>query len=292
MYGSSCTVSGSQRSRFWARERGIILALIDGYSYIFRAYHALPKLTRASDGAPVGALAGYCNMLYKIVSRSTQGRGNTEPAPKSNASAVGRKATHLAVIFDPPGDTFRSQIYPDYKAHRPPAPEDLVPQFDYIRRATEAFSVASVEVPRYEADDVIATLTKIARACGATVDLYTGDKDLMQLVGDGVLIMDAMKGKVIDTEAVHAKFGVLPNLVGDALALAGDSADNIPGVTGIGLKTAALLLETYGDLETLLDRAHEIKQTKRRENLIAEADLARLSRQLVALCDGDADCAC
>ena len=243
------------------------LYLIDGSGYIFRAYHALPPLTRKSDGLPVGAVQGFCNMLWKLL--EDQG-GDTKP-------------THLAVIFDHSSKSFRNDIYPEYKAHRPDPPDDLRPQFGLIRQATRAFNVACVEQENYEADDLIATYTRLAVEAGATVRIVTSDKDLMQLVKPGVVLLDTMKDKVISDSEVMEKFGVAPNKVGDVQALAGDSVDNVPGVPGIGVKTGAELINSYGDLETLLSRAAEIKQNKRRENLMAFADQARLSKRLVTL---------
>jgi DNA polymerase I len=243
------------------------LYLIDGSGYIFRAYHALPPLTRKSDGLPVGAVQGFCNMLWKLL----------------NEERNDKKPTHLAVIFDHSGKTFRNDFYPEYKAHRPEAPADLRPQFGLIRQATRAFNVACVEMENYEADDLIATYTKQAVAAGATVRIVTSDKDLMQLVKPGVMLLDTMKDKEISDPEVFEKFGVTPDKVIEVQALAGDSVDNVPGVPGIGLKTGAELINQYGNLETLLEKAGEIKQNKRRENLIAFADQARISKRLVTL---------
>ncbi len=243
------------------------LYLIDGSGYIFRAYHALPPLTRKSDGLPVGAVQGFCNMLYKLLKQMS----------------ADDRPTHIAVIFDKSSKSFRNDIYPDYKAHRPPAPEDLVPQFGLIRQATEAFNVACIEQDNYEADDLIATYATQAAAVGATVRIVSSDKDLMQLVTDQVMLLDTMKDKAIGRAEVIEKFGVPPEKVVEVQALAGDSVDNIPGIPGIGVKTGAQLIEEYGDLETLLARAAEIKQPKRREKLIEFADQARLSKQLVIL---------
>ena len=246
------------------------LYLIDGSGYIFRAFHALPPLTRKSDGLPVGAVAGFCNMLFKLL-RETK---------------AGDKPTHLAVIFDTSRATFRSDIYPEYKAHRPPPPEDLVPQFSLIRDATRAFGVAAVEKDGFEADDLIGTYATQAAKAGAMVTIVSSDKDLMQLVVDGKIeLLDTMKtpNKAIRSAEVMEKFGVAPSKVIDVQALAGDSTDNVPGVPGIGVKTAAELINTYGDLETLLKRAGEIKQPKRRETLIENAEKARISKKLVAL---------
>jgi DNA polymerase-1 len=250
--------------------KGHHLKLIDGSAYIFRAYHALPPLTRKSDGLPIGAVQGFANMLFKEI----------EEAPDRDAP------THAAVIFDYSGKSFRNDFYPAYKAHRPPAPEDLVPQFPLTRDATRAFNVACIEIEGYEADDIIACLARQAREAGGRATIVSSDKDLMQLVGDGVVMFDPMKGKVIDRDGVFEKFGVWPDRVIDVQALAGDSVDNVPGAPGIGLKTAALLINEYGDLDTLLARAGEITQPKRRETLIDNAEQIRLSRRLVTL-DGD-----
>ncbi|MDQ0301941.1 DNA polymerase I [Ancylobacter polymorphus] len=252
-------------------DTGDHVVLIDGSAYIFRAYHALPPLTRSSDKLPVGAVAGFCNMLWKLV-RAGQNGGGFAPKP-----------THLAVVFDKSEQTFRKDIYPLYKAQRPELPEDLRPQFPLIREATRAFDLACVEQSGFEADDLIATYAEEAKARGAQVTVISSDKDLMQLVDGLVRMYDPMKDKAIGVEEVFEKFGVAPDKVVDVQSLAGDSVDNVPGVPGIGIKTAAQLLAEYGDLDTLLARAPEIKQTKRRENLIAFADQARLSRQLVTL---------
>lgn len=250
--------------------KGCHLHLIDGSAFIFRAYHALPPLTRKSDGLPIGAVAGFCNMLHRYV------EGNNGPdAP-----------THAAVIFDKGSHTFRNDLYDLYKANREAMPEDLRPQMPLTRRATEAFNIACKELENYEADDIIATLACQAREAGGRVTIISSDKDLMQLVGDGVEMLDAMKNKRIDRDGVFEKFGVFPDRVVDVQALAGDSVDNVPGAPGIGIKTAALLINEYGDLETLLDRAGEIKQPKRRETLIENRDQVELSKRLVQL-----DCA-
>ncbi|WP_417268861.1 DNA polymerase I [Celeribacter sp.] len=250
--------------------KGHHLHLIDGSAFIFRAYHALPPLTRKSDGLPVGAVAGFCNMLYRYIEANT---GADAP-------------THAAVIFDHSGKTFRNDLYPAYKANRPPAPEDLRPQFPLTRDATRAFNVSCIEIEGFEADDIIATLAHQARDAGGSVTIISSDKDLMQLVGDGVEMLDPMKNKRIDREGVEEKFGVGPERVVDVQALAGDSVDNVPGAPGIGIKTAALLINEYGDLDTLLARAEEIKQPKRRQTLIENAELIRISRDLVQLdCD-------
>ncbi|MEM5467493.1 DNA polymerase I [Celeribacter marinus] len=247
--------------------KGHHLHLIDGSAIIFRAYHALPPLTRKSDGLPVGAVAGFCNMLYRYIEANT---GSDAP-------------THAAVIFDHSGKTFRNDLYPAYKANRPPAPEDLRPQFPLTRDATRAFNVSCIEIEGFEADDIIATLAHQARDAGGNVTIISSDKDLMQLVGGGVEMLDPMKNKRIDREGVEEKFGVGPERVVDVQALAGDSVDNVPGAPGIGIKTAALLINEYGDLDTLLARASEIKQPKRRESLVNNADLIRVSRDLVQL---------
>ncbi|MEM7397343.1 MAG: DNA polymerase I [Pseudomonadota bacterium] len=248
------------------------LFLIDGSAYIFRAYHALPPLARKSDGLPVGAVAGFCNMLWRLLqdARDTQ---------------VGVVPSHLAVIFDYSSKTFRNEIYPEYKANRDEPPEDLRPQFGLIREATRAFNLPCIEEEGFEADDLIATYAREARKVGGNVTIISSDKDLMQLIGPGVIMYDQMKDRVFDEADVEEKWGVKPEKMIDLQALAGDSTDNIPGVPGIGPKTAAQLLAEYGDLETLLERASEIKQNKRRENLIEYADLARISNQLVTLKD-------
>ncbi|MGJ5617974.1 DNA polymerase I [Sulfitobacter sp. MF3-043] len=247
--------------------KGHHLHLIDGSAFIFRAYHALPPLTRKSDGLPIGAVAGFCNMLHRYV------EGNTGPdAP-----------THAAVIFDKGSHTFRNEMYDQYKANRDAMPEDLRPQIPLTREATIAFNIACEEKEGFEADDIIATLAVQARKAGGRCTIISSDKDLMQLVGDGVEMLDAMKNKTIDREGVFEKFGVYPERVVDVQALAGDSVDNVPGAPGIGVKTAALLINEYGDLDALLERAGEIKQPKRRETLIENAEQIRLSRRLVLL---------
>ncbi len=247
--------------------KGCHLHLIDGSAFIFRAYHALPPLTRKSDGLPIGAVSGFCNMLQKYV------EGNDGPdAP-----------THVAVIFDKGSHTFRNDLYDLYKANREAMPEDLRPQMPLTREATRAFNIACKELEGYEADDIIATLAVQAREAGGRVTIVSSDKDLMQLVGDGVEMLDAMKNKRIDRDGVFEKFGVGPERVVDVQALAGDSVDNVPGAPGIGVKTAALLINEYGDLETLLDRAEEIKQPKRRQTLIEKRDQIELSKKLVQL---------
>ncbi|MBU2232980.1 MAG: DNA polymerase I [Alphaproteobacteria bacterium] len=249
------------------------LWMIDASAYIFRAYHALPPLTRKSDGLPVGAVQGYCNMLWKLL--------------KDMKGADG--PTHLVAIFDHSDKTFRNTLYDQYKAHRPPAPEDLVPQFPLVREATAAFGVHCVELPGYEADDLIATYACKARDAGGEAVIVSSDKDLMQLIGGGVVMWDPMKDRRLAEPEVFEKFGVGPEKMIDLQALIGDSVDNVPGAPGIGPKTAAQLLDEYGDLDALLARAGEIKQPKRRETLINFADQIRLSRELVRLtCDAPA----
>ena len=238
------------------------LYLIDGSGYIFRAYHGLPPMTRR-DGTPVNAVFGFSQMLMKLI--------------------ADLETDYLAVIFDAARKNYRNDIYADYKANRPEAPEDLVPQFALIREATRAFNVPCIEMEGYEADDLIATYTKAAVANGDEVTVVSSDKDLMQLVSDKVTLLDPMKQKRIGHAEVHEKFGVAPEKVLDVLSLAGDAVDNVPGVPGIGYKTAAELINIYGDLDTLLARAGEIKQPKRRENLLANIDQARMSRDLVRL---------
>ena len=240
------------------------LYLVDGSGFIFRAYHAIPPLTRA-DGTPVNAVMGFTNMLMKLLA-------------DHHAEAV-------AVVFDSKRLNFRNEFYADYKAHRPEPPEELKPQFGIIREAVEAFCVPSIELEGYEADDLIATYARLAREQGRQVTIVSSDKDLMQLVGDGVAMLDPMKNKPIGPEEVFEKFGVTPDKVVDVQALAGDPVDNVPGVPGIGVKTAAQLIGEYGDLEQLLERAGEIKQPKRRQALIDNAELARISKRLVRLDD-------
>jgi len=250
--------------------KGCHLHLIDGSAFIFRAYHALPPLTRKSDGLPVGAVSGFVNMLQRYIDGN-----NGEGA-----------ATHVAVIFDKGSHTFRNDMYDQYKANRDAMPEDLRPQMPLTRVATKAFNIACEEVEGFEADDIIATLAHQGRNAGGRVTIVSSDKDLMQLVGDGVDMLDPMKNKLIDSDGVVEKFGVRPDRVVDVQALAGDSVDNVPGAPGIGIKTAALLINEYGDLETLLDRASEIKQPKRRESLIDNRAQIELSKRLVQLdCD-------
>jgi len=238
------------------------LYLIDGSAYIFRAFFALPPMTR-SDGTPTNAVMGFSSMILNLIEQTD--------------------ADYVAVIFDAKRENFRNEIYPDYKGHRPDAPEELRPQFSLIRDATEAFNLPCLEMEGYEADDLIATYAKQAVAKGSKVTIVSSDKDLMQLVQDGIEMWDPMKNTAIHYDQVVEKFGVPPDKVVDVQALAGDSTDNVPGVPGIGIKTAAQLIVDYGDLDTLLERAGEIKQPKRRENLIEHADLARISRELVRL---------
>ena len=244
--------------------------LIDGSGYIFRAYYALPPLTRKSDGLPTGAVSGFCSMLFKLLEDS-----------KSNQNL--QKPTHFAVIFDSARKTFRNEIYSDYKANRAEAPDDLAPQFDYIRKSVLAFNLPSLELINYEADDLIATYVEMILKEGAKVTIVSSDKDLMQLYKKNVRIYDPMKNKFISEEDIKNKFGVGASKVSDVQALAGDSSDNVPGVPGIGVKTAAELINKYGDLEKLLKSAHEIKQNKRRETLIENKDKALISKKLVTL---------
>ena len=244
--------------------------LIDGSGYIFRAYYALPPLTRKSDGLPTGAVSGFCSMLFKLLEDS-----------KSDQNL--QKPTHFAVIFDSARKTFRNEIYSDYKANRSEAPDDLAPQFEYIRKSVLAFNLPSVDLPNYEADDLIATYVDQILKKGAKVTIVSSDKDLMQLYKKGVRIFDPMKNKFITEDDVIKKFGVDASKVIDVQSLAGDSSDNVPGVPGIGVKTAAELINKYGTLEKLLDSAHEIKQNKRRETLIENKDKALISKKLVTL---------
>ena len=244
--------------------------LIDGSGYIFRAYYALPPLTRKSDGLPTGAVSGFCSMLFKLLEDA-----------KSNQNL--QKPTHFAVIFDSARKTFRNEIYSDYKANRAEAPDDLAPQFEYIRKSVLAFNLPSVELINYEADDLIATYADKILKEGAKVTIVSSDKDLMQLFKDKVRIFDPMKNRFISVEDVQKKFGVDSTKVIDVQALAGDSSDNVPGVPGIGVKTAAELINKYGNLENLLKSAHEIKQNKRRETLINNKDKALISKKLVTL---------
>ncbi|MFN8726591.1 MAG: 5'-3' exonuclease H3TH domain-containing protein, partial [Rhodospirillales bacterium] len=240
------------------------LCLVDGSGFIFRAYHALPPLTRG-DGTPVGAVMGFCNMVARLIETHAGDR--------------------IAIVFDTARVSFRNEFYPEYKAHRPDPPEDLKPQFAIVREATRAFDLPAIELAGFEADDLIATYARLAREAGEEVIIVSSDKDLMQLVRPGVAMLDPLKQKTIGEAEVFDKFGVKPDRVVDVQALAGDSTDNVPGVPGIGVKTAAELINLYGDLETLLARAGEIKQPKRRESLLANAELARVSRRLVLLRD-------
>jgi len=244
--------------------------LIDGSGYIFRAYYALPPLTRKSDGLPTGAVSGFCNMLNKLLQDSKSADNNLKP-------------THFAVIFDSARKNFRNDIYPDYKANRSDAPDDLIPQFEYIRKSVIAFNLPSVELINYEADDLIATYTEQVLIKGGKVTIVSSDKDFMQLYKKDVRIYDPMKNKFITPEDINNKFGVEPKKVIDVQALAGDSSDNVPGVPGIGIKTAAELINQYGTLEELLKKAHEIKQNKRRETIIKNKNKAIISKKLVTL---------
>src|SRR5262245_58894251 len=250
-------------------KKGDHVFLVDGSSYIFRAYHALPPLNRKSDGLQVNAVLGFCNMLWKLMRDM---KPDEQP-------------THLAVVFDKSERTFRTEMYPDYKAHRPDPPDDLRPQFGFIREAVHAFDMPCLEQAGFEADDLIATYVREACEAGATATIVASDKDLMQLVSDCVLMYDTMKDRRIGIPEVIEKFGVPPEKVIEVHALIGDSTDNVPGVPGIGVKTAAQLISEYGDLETLLSRAGEIKQEKRRQSLIDNAEKARLSKRLVTLDD-------
>jgi DNA polymerase I len=247
--------------------KGDHVFLVDGSSYIFRAYHALPPLTRKSDGLQLNAVYGFCNMLWKLL---------RDMKPEE-------RPTHLAIVFDKSEHTFRNKLYPDYKAHRPDAPADLVPQFGLIREAVRAFDLPCLEQIGFEADDLIATYVREADEAGARATIVSSDKDLMQLVNERILMYDTMKDRRIGPAEVVEKFGVPPDKVIEVQALIGDSTDNVPGVPGIGVKTAAQLIGEYGDLETLLARTAEIKQQKRRETLEQNADKARLSKQLVTL---------
>src|SRR6202166_4702779 len=247
-------------------KKGDHLCLVDGSGYISRAYHALPPINRKSDGLQLNAVFGFCNMLWKLLREMKDD-----------------KPTHLAVVFDLSEKTFRTEMYPDYKAHRPDPPDDLKPQFGLIRQAVHAFDLPCLEQKGFVADDLIATYVGQAKEAGATSTIVSSDKDLMQLVNDRVVMYDTMKDKRIGRAEVIAKFGVPPDKVIEVQALIGDSTDNVPGVPTIGEKTAALLINEYGDLETLLKRAPEIKQDKRRQVLIDHADMARLSKKLVTL---------
>ncbi len=251
-------------------KKGDHIFLVDGSGFIFRAFHGLPALTRKSDKLPVGAVAGFCNMLWKLLTDARD-------------TSVGVTPTHFAVIFDYSSKTFRKDIYPEYKANRSAPPEDLIPQFGIIRQATQAFNLPCIEMEGYEADDLIATYARQAEAAGADVTIISSDKDLMQLVSNNVHMYDSMKDKQISIPEVIEKWGVPPEKMIDLQALTGDSTDNVPGIAGIGPKTAAQLLEQFGDLDTLLERASEIKQDKRRESIMAGREIVMLSRQLVTL---------
>ena len=246
--------------------------LVDGSGYIFRAYYALPPLSRKSDGLPTGAVSGFCSMLFKLL----------EDARSDDSK---HKPTHFAVIFDSARKNFRNEIYSDYKANRAEAPDDLAPQFEYIRKSVEAFNLPSIELLNYEADDLIATYAKKITEAGAKVTVISSDKDLMQLVSNKIRLFDPMKSKVIGEKEVLEKFGVKPHQVIDVQSLAGDSSDNVPGVPGIGVKTAAELINKYKNLENLLNKASEIPQNKRRETLLSNKDKAELSKKLVTLKD-------
>lgn len=246
----------------WSLFDGIRLVLVDGSGLIFRAFHAVPPMTRP-DGTPVNALFGFTGMLTRIM--------------KDQAGS------HIAVVFDAGRNTFRSRLYPEYKAHRPPAPDDLVPQLSLMRESAAAFGVPSVELPDWEADDLIATLAEQACDGGAEVVIVSSDKDLMQLVRPRVSMLDPMKNKVIGAPEVLQRFGVVPERVIDVQALIGDSVDNVPGVPGIGPKGAAELINQYGDLEGVLAAAPDMKPSARRNTLIEHAERARLSRDLVRL---------
>src|SRR5215510_10316799 len=250
-------------------KKGDHLFLVDGSGYIFRAYHAIRFEPRTPDGTHVNAVYGFCNMLWKLLK---------EMKPEE-------RPTHLAVIFDKSEKTFRTEMYKDYKAHRPPPPDDLIPQFPLIRDAVRAFEISCLEQAGYEADDLIATYARIACETGATATIVSSDKDLMQLVNACVIMYDTMKDVRIGVPEVIEKFGVPPNKVIEVQALIGDTSDNVPGVPGIGVKTAAQLIGEFGDLETLLKRASEIKQDKRRQALIDNAEAARMSKKLVTLDD-------
>ena len=244
--------------------------LIDGSGYIFRAYYALPPLTRKSDGMPTGAVSGFCNMLFKLLEDSKSKENLDRPS-------------HFAVIFDSARKNFRNEIYKDYKANRSDAPDDLIPQFDFIRKSVLAFNLPSIEMLNYEADDLIATYVDQILKIGAKVTIVSSDKDLMQLYKKGVRIYDPMKNKFIKEEDVQDKFGVTSDKVIDVQSLAGDSSDNVPGVPGIGVKTAAELINKYGNLENLLQKATEIKQNKRRETILENKEKALISKKLVTL---------
>jgi DNA polymerase I len=261
----SATASPATRSV----KKGDHVFLVDGSGYIFRAYHAIRFEPRTPDGTHVNAVYGFCNMLWKLLK---------EMKPDE-------RPTHLAVVFDKSEKTFRTEMYKEYKAHRPPPPDDLIPQFPLIRDAVRAFEIPCLEQAGYEADDLIATYARIACEAGATATIVSSDKDLMQLVNECVLMYDTMKDARIGIPQVIEKFGVPPEKVVEVQALIGDTSDNVPGVPGIGVKTAAQLISDYGDLETLLRRAGEIKQDKRRQALIDNAEAARMSKKLVTLDD-------
>ncbi|MGI8612017.1 MAG: 5'-3' exonuclease, partial [Sphingomicrobium sp.] len=250
------------------------LYLVDGSSYIFRAYHRLPPLTNR-HGLNVGAVYGYTTMLWKLADGLNRGANETGGP------------THMAVILDKSEHTFRNEMYDQYKANRPPAPDDLIPQFPLIRTATKAFSIPCIEEEGLEADDIIACYVTAAKSAGWRVTIVSSDKDLMQLIEDGsVDMLDTMNDRRIDRNAVLEKFGVPPEKVGDVLALMGDSVDNVPGVPGIGPKTASQLIQQFGDLETVLASTEQITKPKLKQSLIDHADAARLSRELVRLvCD-------
>src|SRR4029077_13269709 len=250
-------------------KKGDHVFLVDGSGYIFRAYHAIRFEPRTPDGTHVNAVYGFCNMLWKLIK---------EMKPDE-------RPTHLAVVFDKSEKTFRTEMYKEYKAHRPPPPDDLIPQFPLIRDAVRAFEIPCLEQAGYEADDLIATYARIACEAGATATLVSSDKDLMQLVNKCVVMYDTMKDVRIGIPEVIEKFGVPPEKVIEVQALIGDTSDNVPGVPGIGVKTAAQLIGEYGDVETLLKRAGEIKQDKRRQALIDNAESARISKKLVTLDD-------
>src|SRR5258706_860517 len=267
---NALTATSLKMSEARALAPGDHLYLIDGSGFVFRAYHALPPLTRKSDGLPTGAVAGFCNMLWKLL----------------EDTKAGDKPSHLAVIFDAGSKTFRNDMYTEYKANRSEPPDDLVPQFPLTRDAVRAFGVACVEKRGFEADDLIATYSRLAREAGVKVTIVSSDKDLMQLIYDGkVEMLDPMKNRRIGAGDGIERFGVPPDKVIDVQALIGDSIDNVPGVPGIGVKTAAKLIGEFGDLESLLSRAEEVKQNKCRESLITFAEQARLSARLVKLDD-------
>jgi len=249
-----------------------LLYLIDGSGYIFRAFYALPPLTRKSDGMPVGAVSGFCNMLYKFLEDAKSKNGHEKP-------------THIAVIFDSARKNFRNSIYPEYKANRTETPEDLIPQFSFIREAVKAFNLPSIEMENYEADDLIATYKKEALKKNTRVKIISSDKDLMQLIDDQTTLFDSMKNKDIGIEEVKEKFGVTPDKVIEVQALAGDSSDNIPGVPSIGVKTAAELINEFGSVENLLKNVDKIKQPKRRQTISDNKDNALISKKLVTLKD-------